>query len=103
MLFARKFTDSLVGQINITAGDSLSVYLTSAAFALSVLNSVAMIIACKCIYRVVLRWISQASLSASAVQPTVSVQHTSNSEQPQVARSIGPVRKHRLTRNQAQN
>jgi len=99
----RQKVHSLVGQINETAEDSLSVYLTPAAFALSVLNSVAMIIACKCIYRVVLRWISQASLPASTVQPSVSVQHTSNSEQPQVACSIGPVRKHRRTRNQAQN
>ena len=47
--------DGLVDQINETAEDSLSVYLTYTALALSVSNSVAMIIACKCIYRVVLR------------------------------------------------
>ena len=54
----RQRVDSLVDQINKTAEDSLPVYLTYAARALSVLNSVAMIIACKCIYRVLLRRIS---------------------------------------------
>ena len=54
--------DSLVDQINETAEDSLSVYLTYAALALYVLNSVAMIIACKCIYRVLLRRMSQVSM-----------------------------------------
>ena len=38
--------DNLVDQINETAEDSLSVYLTYGALALSILNSVAMIIAC---------------------------------------------------------
>ena len=77
--------NSLVDQINETSEDSLSVYLTYAALAPSVLNSVALIIACECIYRVVFRRISQASLSASAPQPTVlAVQHSSNSRQPQV-------------------
>ena len=51
----RQKVDSLIDQINETAEDSLSVYLTYAALALSVLNSVHMIIACKCIYRIVLR------------------------------------------------
>ena len=70
--------DSLVDQINETAEDSLSVSLTYAALALSVLNSVSLIIPCKCIYRVLLR-ISQAALSASPLQPTVSVQHHTSS------------------------
>lgn len=79
--------DNLVDQINETSEDFLSVYLTYAAPALSVLNSVAMIMACKFIDRVVLRRISQTSLSASALQPTVAVQHSSNSRQPQVGPS----------------
>ena len=58
----RQRVDSFVDQINETAEDSLSVSLTYAALALSVLNSVAMIIACKCVYRILLRRISQASL-----------------------------------------
>ena len=61
--------DSLVDQINETAEDSLSVFL--------------------------LRRISQASISASPLQPTVSIQHTSSYEQPQVTRSTRPVRKNR--------
>ena len=72
--------DNLVEQINETAGDSLSVYLTYGALALSILNSVAMIIAYKCIYRVVLRRASQASLSVSTPQPIVAVQHSGNPE-----------------------
>ena len=96
--------DSLVDQINETAEDSLSVYLTYAALALSVLNSVAMIIACKCIYRVLLHRISQASLSASPLQPTVSVQHhTSSYEQPQGTLCTRPTRKNRRARNQEYN
>ena len=71
----RQKVDSLVEKINETAEDSLPVYLTYAALALLVLNSVAMIIACKCIYRVFLRRISQASFSSSPLQPTVSIQH----------------------------
>ena len=50
---ALQIVDSLVDQINETSEDSLSVYLTYAALLLSVSNSVAMIIACKSIYRVV--------------------------------------------------
>lgn len=46
--------DSLVDQTNETAEDSPSVHSTYAALALKVLNSVAMITACKCIHRVVL-------------------------------------------------
>ena len=91
--------DSLVDQINETAEDSLSVYLTYAALALSV----AMIIACKCIYRVLLRQMSQASLSASPQQLTVSIQHTSSCEQPQVTCSTRPVRKNCRARNQEHN
>ena len=72
--------DNLVDQINETAEDSLSVYLTYRALALSILNSVAMIIACKCIYRAVLRRASQAALSVSTPQPIVTAQHSDNPE-----------------------
>ena len=72
----RQKVDSLVDQINETAEDSLPVYLTYAALAPSVLNSVAMIIACKCIYRVLLRRISQASLSFSPPTATDCVHPT---------------------------
>ena len=41
-----------------------------------------MIIACKCIHRVVLHRMSQESLSATVPQPTITVQHSSNSKQP---------------------
>ena len=95
--------DSLVDQIYETAEDSLTVYLTYASLALSVLNSVAMIIAWICVYRVLRRRISQASLSASPPQLTVSVRHTSSYEQPQVTRSTRPVRKNRRARNQEHN
>ena len=99
----RQKVDSLIDQISETAEDSLSVYLTYAALALSVSNSVAMIIACKCVYRVLLRRITQASLSASPLQPTVSIQHTRSYEQPRVARSTRPVRKNRRARSQEDN
>ena len=42
--------DALVDQMNETTEDSLSIHLTYAAFALSVLSSVATVIGCKCIY-----------------------------------------------------
>ena len=42
--------DALVDQMNETTEDSLSIHLTYAAFAQSVLNSVATVIGCKCIY-----------------------------------------------------
>ena len=63
--------------------------------ALSALSSFAMIMACKCIYWVVLSRMSRAWLSASAPQQTVIVKHSGNPEQPRV----------RLCRakNQAQN
>ena len=99
----RQKFDSLVDEINETTEDSLLVYLTYAALALSVSNSVAIEMACKYIYRVFLRRISQASLSVSPLQLTVSVQRTSNYEQPQVTRSTRPVRINRRSRNQAQN
>ena len=95
--------DSLVDKIYETAEDSLTNYLTYAGLALSVLNSVAMIIPWKCVYRVLRRWISQASLPASPLQPTVSVRHTSSYEHPQVQLSTRPVRKNRHARNQEHN
>ena len=95
--------DNLVDQINEAAGDSLSVYLTYGALALSILNSVAMIIACKCIHRVILHQASQASLSVPMPQPIVTFQHSGNPEQPQVPRSTRPIRKHHRTRNHARN
>ena len=55
-----KKVDSLVDRINETAEDSLSLYLTYTALALPVLNSVAMIIACK---KLVSTWCGQLTSS----------------------------------------
>ena len=71
--------DRLVDQISETTKDSLSYYLTYTALALSVVNSIATITACKSICRVILHRISKASLATTTSQPTVTVQqHSSN-------------------------
>ena len=81
-------------RLNEATEDSLSIYLTYAALALSVLNSIALVIACKCIFRVILQRMSQASLATTASQPTVTLQErSSNIEPPQAPRYTRPIRK----------
>ena len=83
--------------MNETTEDSLiNLFKLCRPLPSSVLNSIALFIASKCIYRVVLHRISQASLATTASQPTVTLQErSSNIEPPQTPRYIrgGPIRK----------